>query len=303
MSPRFCPHCGTPQQPGAVRCPACDRLLREPVAVAAERTFVETATPFVMPTLKPPGADAWPIMWTLVGLCASASIVLAMTGNTDWIYASLTVGLLLLLAQLFLWYGGHANARKGAAFLGSDRTLVRWVYTPEEWRQVCNYFYEQMTRDPLPWGCMPAIFGLTGLLTGLLIGAEDGLEHALVGTLIGAALGGGFGGALVLPVRLINRTAAERVLHAEMPAAVAIGTHELFYARVYLNAHAFFVSLRGVRLVLGTPPHLSINYYAPRWSLITHFPSMIIVPARMLPAVQEALPRMEVKTQQGEDAR
>jgi hypothetical protein len=239
-------------------------------------------------------------MWALVGLCAIGIIAAIMTGNSDASYAAMSVGLLILLTQLFFWYGGSANARQGAAFLGSDRTLVRWVYTPEEWRQVCSYFYEQATSNPVPWGCMPALFGVVGMLIGLLIGADDGLASALGGAVIGAAIGGAFGGALVLPVRLLNRNAAEGVLHAEIPATVAIGTHELFYKRVYLNAHSVSVSLRGVRLVQGTPPHLKIDYHAARWSLVKSFPSMIIVPARMLPAVQEALPRMETPTQQGE---
>lgn len=142
----------------------------------------------------------------------------------------------------------------GVAFLGSDRPLVRWVYTPEEWRQARGFFYEELRSDPPPLGCLALLFGAAGLLSGLLIGADDGLESSLLGAVIGGSIGAAIGGVLTLPVRLINDRAAERILHAEVPATVALGAHELFYERIYFDGRAHRLS--SVRLKLDAPPRL-----------------------------------------------
>lgn len=303
-NPRFCPHCGAPQLPGATRCRACDQPLAAPAASSPGRPASDDSVataPLAIPVITPPLSEAWPVMWALVGLCAAGMLAAFALGSEDLGYALSLPGLTLLLTQLILWAAGRANVRQATAFLGSDRPLVRWVYTPEEWRQVRSFFYEDMRSDAPPLGCLVILFGAAGLLSGLLIGADDGMGSALLGAVIGGVIGAAIGGVLILPVRLINHRAAERILHAEVPATVALGAHELFYERIYFDSRVHRLS--SVRLEHDAPPRLLIDRYAPRYSLARGFPTVILVPPRMLPFVQEALPRLEVQGQRdGADA-
>jgi ribosomal protein L40E len=297
-NPYFCPHCGAPQLPGATRCRACDQLLAAPAAPSPGRHAADDSSavaPFVIPAIIPPLAEAWPVMWTLIGLCATGMIAAFALGSEDLGYALSLPGLTVLLTLLILWAAGRTNVRQALAFLGSGRPLVRWVYTPEEWRRVRSYAYEEMRSDQPPLGCLAILFGAAGLLSGLLIGADDGLGSALLGAVIGGLIGAVIGGVLILPVRLINHLAAERILHAEVPATVALGARELFYERIYFDGRVHH--LTSVRLLQDAPPRLLIDHYAPRYSIVRAFPTVILVPPRMLPFVQEALSRLEVQGQ------
>jgi hypothetical protein len=299
MSPTTptCPRCGAPQLPGATICRACDQQLDASFDPDPTPAQPVPATPI---TIIPPGAEAWPILGVLSALGAAGFIAAVALGQEEASYAITMVGLTIFLTLLIIWAAGRANVRQATAFLASDRPLVRWVYTPAEWQDVCTYHYEQLRKDEVPLGCMPAIFGVTGLLTGLLIGADSGLAEALSGAVIGLLIGAGFGGALALPVRLLNRRAAERLRHAEIPATVALGVHELFYERYYFDAR--YHTLSSIKLARSGKPRLLISRHAHRASLARQFPSEILVPPRMLPAVQEALPRIKRSGAQGDDS-
>jgi len=230
----------------------------------------------------------------------------AISGESAPLFALGMIGITFLFTALFLWVGGWNNRRRGAEFLQSDRVLVAWVYTPEEWQQVRQYFYEHMRSDSPPYGCLPILFGGVGFLVGLMIGMTDSGElveaaaSVLVGTLIGAIVGG----VLILPVYLINHFAIERMRRPSPPACVALGRNELFYERVYLDANrhpidAIFLKQRPL-------PHLKVVRHraggrTERMSVTSLFPSIILIPSRMIPAVEATIPQI-IAYQQAPDS-
>jgi hypothetical protein len=230
----------------------------------------------------------------------------AISGESAPLFALGMIGITFLFTALFLWVGGWNNRRRGAEFLQSDRVLVAWVYTPEEWQQVRQYFYEQMRSDSPPYGCLPILFGGVGFLVGLMIGMTDSGElveaaaSVLVGTLIGAIVGG----VLILPVYLINHFTIEHMRRPSPPACVALGRNELFYEHVYLDADrhpidAIFLKQRPL-------PHLKVVRHraggrTERMSVTSLFPSIILIPPRMISAVEQMIPQI-IAYQQAPDS-
>ncbi|WP_129631088.1 hypothetical protein [Candidatus Oscillochloris fontis] len=254
-----------------------------------------TDEPPTVPSFRPVGAEVWPVLWSLVGLCVFGIIIAVVTGVEELGYALGMVGLTFFFTQIIFWVAGRSNARHGAEFLGSNRPLVRWVYTPEEWQQVRSLFYEQMQSNQPPLGCLPAMFGGVGLLTGFFIGLEEGFPEGFVAMLIALAIGVAFGGLMILPVKIINHQAAQNIMRATSPATVALGSHELFYERVYFDARVHRLNAIRLRERKRTMDYLDIDRFAPRYSLVIYFPSIIYVPPRMLPAVQEVLPKIAAR--------
>jgi hypothetical protein len=315
-SMRTCPHCDALQSSEARFCRSCGRLLPEE-SFARERFAPALAQPpssQVSPEIRAyaqsfrqPSAEAsltlgaLAALWIVVGTGAAA-----ISGESAPLFALGMIGITFLFTALFLWVGGWNNRRRGAEFLQSDRVLVAWVYTPEEWQQVRQYFYEQMRSDSPPYGCLPILFGGVGFLVGLMIGMTDSGElveaaaSVLVGTLIGAIVGG----VLILPVYLINHFAIERMRRPSPPACVALGRNELFYERVYLDANrhpidAIFLKQRPL-------PHLKVVRHraggrTERMSVTSLFPSIILIPSRMIPAVEATIPQI-IAYQQAPDS-
>jgi hypothetical protein len=315
-SMRTCPYCDALQSPEARFCRSCGRLLPEE-SFARERFAPALAQPpssQVSPEIRAyaqsfrqPSAEAsltlgaLAALWIVVGTGAAA-----ISGESAPLFALGMIGITFLFTALFLWVGGWNNRRRGAEFLQSDRVLVAWVYTPEEWQQVRQYFYEQMRSDSPPYGCLPILFGGVGFLVGLMIGMTDSGElveaaaSVLVGTLIGAIVGG----VLILPVYLINHFAIERMRRPSPPACVALGRNELFYERVYLDANrhpidAIFLKQRPL-------PHLKVVRHraggrTERMSVTSLFPSIILIPSRMIPAVEATIPQI-IAYQQAPDS-
>ena len=315
-SMRTCPHCDALQSSEARFCRSCGRLLPEE-SFARERFAPALAQPpssQVSPEIRAyaqsfrqPRAEASLTLGALAALCIVVGMgAAAISGESAPLFALGMIGITFLFTALFLWVGGWNNRRRGAEFLQSDRVLVAWVYTPEEWQQVRQYFYEQMRSDSPPYGCLPILFGGVGFLVGLMIGMTDSGElveaaaSVLVGTLIGAIVGG----VLILPVYLINHFAIERMRRPSPPACVALGRNELFYERVYLDANrhpidAIFLKQRPL-------PHLKVVRHraggrTERMSVTSLFPSIILIPSRMIPAVEATIPQI-IAYQQAPDS-
>ena len=80
--------------------------------------------------------------------------------------------------------------------------------------------------------------------------------------------------------------------HPTSPACVALGRNELFYERVYLDARlhpidAIFLKQRPL-------PHLKVvrhraDSLTGRLSVTFYFPSIILIPPRMIVAVEEMI--------------
>ena len=315
-SMRTCPYCDALQSPEARFCRLCGRLLPEE-SFAGERFAPALAQPpssQVSPEIRAyaqsfrqPSAEvsltlgALAALWIVVGTGAAA-----ISGESAPLFALGMIGITFLFTALFLWVGGWNNRRRGAEFLQSDRVLVAWVYTPEEWQQVRQYFYEQMRSDPPPYGCLPILLGGAGFLAGLMIGMTDSsdLAEAAASVLVGTFAGAIVGGVLIPPVYLINQFAIERMRRPSPPACVALGRNELFYERVYLDANrhpidAIFLKQRPL-------PHLKVVRHraggrTERMSVTSLFPSIILIPPRMISAVEATIPQI-ITYQQAPDS-
>ncbi|MFQ3680955.1 MAG: hypothetical protein SNJ51_01700 [Roseiflexus sp.] len=224
------------------------------------------------------------------------AVAAVMTDDSGWMFAAFLIATTFLGALLYYWIAGMRNWRKGKEFLLSDRPLVSWIYTPEEWHQVNVYFYKKMRSDSPPYGCLPLLFAGIGLLVGIMVGLGDtaDLEETVASALVGVLAGSIVGGVLVLPVYLINRSAIGRLRRPTPPACVALGRGELFYERVHTR-----IDPQYDRVYIKQGPHMHILVERPKASTILGrlgityvFPSMILIPPRMASAVQEALPHL-----------
>jgi hypothetical protein len=298
---RFCPHCGAPQQPGASICRACDQPLRA-TGIAPEPAQSPQVTPVPaaahtlrdsVPSFKIPGSEAWLWLGLLTSICAAGGAAALAVGADGAGYGLLLFGLTLLITLLVLWVGGLVHARRGRAFLASDRPLVSWVYTADEWQQVRTYLYEKERSEQPPLGCLPVLFGLVGVLAGAMIGFDEGVPEAVLGALIGMAIGAAVGGGLIVPVYLFNRSVQQSALKREDPPAVAVGVHELFYDQIYFDGNQY--RIEAIDLLLDAPPRLQIETSTIRGSFSAAFPGTILVPQRMLDAVQQALPQVQTE--------
>jgi len=140
-------------------------------------------------------------------------------------------------------------------------------------------------------------FSGIGFLVGLMAGMTDSRElvEAAASVLVGTLAGAIAGGVLILPVYLINHFTIERMRRPSPPACVALGRNELFYERVYLDADrhpidAIFLKQRPL-------PHLKVVRHqaggrTERMSVTSLFPSIILIPPRMISAVEETIPQI-----------
>jgi hypothetical protein len=304
-SMRTCPYCDALQSPEARFCRSCGRLLPEE-SFARERFAPALAQPpssQVSPEIRAyaqsfrqPSAGTSLTLGALAALCIVVGTgAAAMSGESACLFAPGMIGITFLFAALFIWVGGWNNRRRGAEFLQSDRVLVAWVYTPEEWQQVRQYFYERVRSDSPPYGCLPILFGGIGFLVGVMAGMTDSRDvvEAAASVLVGTLAGALAGGVLILPVYLINWFSIEHMRRPSPPACVALGRNELFYERVYLDARwhpidAIFLKQRPL-------PHLEVvRHQAGRFTSLSVylFPSIILIPPRMIPAVEQMIPQI-----------
>ncbi len=303
---RTCPYCDALQSPEARFCRSCGRLLPEE-SFAGERSAPALAQPpssQVSPEIRAyarsfrqPYAGTFLTLGALATLCIVVGMgAAALSGETTYLFASGMIGITFLIAALFLWFIGWNNRRRGAEFLQSDRVLVAWVYTPEEWQQVRQYFYERVRSDSPPYGCLPILFGGIGFLVGVMVGMTESrdLAEAAASVLVGTLAGAIVGGVLILLVYLINWFSIERMRRPSPPACVALGRNELFYERVYLDA--FWHPIDAIFLKQRPLPHLEVvRHREGRLILLSVtylFPSIILIPPRMIPAVEETIPQI-----------
>ena len=315
-SMRTCPHCDALQSSEARFCRSCGTLLPEE-SFAGERSALALTQPpssqaspeirAYAQSFRQPRAEASLTLGALAALCIVVGMgAAAISGESAPLFALGMIGITFLFTALFLWVGGWNNRRRGAEFLQSDRVLVAWVYTPEEWQQVRQYFYARVRSDSPPDGCLPILFGGIGFLVGVMAGMTDSrdLVEAAVSVLVGTLTGAIAGGVLILPVYLINWFSIERMRRPSPPACVALGRNELFYEHVYLDADrhpidAIFLKQRPL-------PHLKVVRHqaggrTERMSVTSLFPSIILIPPRMIPAVEQMIPQI-IAYQQAPDS-
>jgi hypothetical protein len=236
-------------------------------------------------------------MWTLSGLLSTALLgASGMAAHGAWTreiaYALGLVWLTFFLTHLIIWRQVRRNLGQAAEFLSSDRALARWTYTPEEWREIREAQWRAVRGDwKMPLGCLPALFGMVGLLVGLLVGAEDGAAEAFVGTAAGVASGALVGAVLGALVAGANYRSAWRAYRQTMPAEVALAPTEIYYDGQYFKADGL-LRIEQVEFEPGPPATLSIHAYAPRYR-IERSGWKIVVPPRLVRKVAAVIPRIQ----------
>lgn len=308
VSVHTCPRCHTLLPPEARFCRACGEPL--PLDGDAQVNAAAPAPPTApaFPTspeilayaqsYRQPVTEPLPALGALTALFfLGGAIAAVVSGEPAFLHVAGLIGATFLLTFLFFWLAGRNNRRRGAEFLQSGRPLVAWVYTPEEWQQVRQYFYEQMRSDALPYGCLPILFGGGGFLVGVMVGMTDSrdLIEAAAIVVVGAFAGAAVGGLLVLPVYLLNRSAVEHLRRPTPPACVTLGSNELFYERVYLDAR--WHPIDAIILKHRPLPHLEVIRHLAggiinRLSVTYFFPSIILIPPRIVSVVAQTIPQI-----------
>jgi hypothetical protein len=252
-------------------------------------------------SIKNPYSAAFPPLWGLVGLSfLSALITVIMVlrdeGNQPVMpFLLVATGLFFLsgLTLLITWSLGQIKARQMNAFLHSARPLLRWSYTPEEWRPIRETRWQEEREDwRVQLGCLTLLFGVVGLLTGLLIGAEEGLMEAIEGSMAGTLLGGAVGGLIGGAVAGGNHLAARKAYRQATPEEVALAPHEILANGEYFKGDGTYRYIQRAHLEPGSPPRLVVKTWSPRLRGSSEEEWVIVVPPRLAEEVAAILPQM-----------
>ncbi len=180
------------------------------------------------------------ILVGFLALVTGVAWILGAEGTIHQAWVYLTMANLafwsMILAIVWLW--GARKLSQIRDFLHSDRPLIRWQYTPDEWHGLKTArFRESLTGMALPSGCLGAIFAFIGLVVGAAVGSDEGLSEAVIGG-IGGLVFGGLGGALLgAVVGGGNYLAALWAYHHEQHVVVALGTREILKGREYFKSN------------------------------------------------------------------
>jgi hypothetical protein len=254
-----------------------------------------------------PYRESFPALLGLVALTLFLAIgggIMVALGRWDaGLIVPVSIPLALFgLLLLIVWLLGESQRRRAAAFLASDRPLVRWTYTPQEWQEITDEKWEEVKGDwKLTAGCLTGLFGLVGLLVGLMIAADDISSHQpfleiaielIPGGLIGTALGALVGVLIGLPVAGGNFLAARKLHRRSLPGQVAVASTEFYVNGHYFEANG--ATIQGVDFQPGRPAILTISTYYWRFRRPPEDEWVIVVPRRMVEQVREVIPQIAV---------
>jgi len=224
---------------------------------------------------------AWALSWF-----SRAAIALV------WISACLLA--FFVLSLLIAWVMDARQVRQAQDFLTGQRVLLRWTYSPAEWRMLREAVWQEEKGDwKIQLGCLTLLFALAGLLTGVMIGLEEGWLEALTHGVLGAIAGGLAGGAVGVVVAGGNYRGARQAYADPIPGVVALGVDEVYSDGEYFrgNGRSSYIQAAGLsrqewtllELLIIVPPR-------PRMPSEQHWE--IPVPTRYIEQVQEILPRL-----------
>jgi hypothetical protein len=203
---------------------------------------------------------------------------------------SILGGLILLV----IWLLGWTQVRRAKSFLASNRPLVQWVYTPDEWQQHKETIWQEEHEDwKIQWGCLAVLFALVGLLAGGFVGLEDSVVQILESSIIGLVLGGLIGGTIGAVVAGSNHLAAKQAYHQSEPGAVALAPDEIFVIDRYFKGDGYSSYIRAAELNRGNPNTLTLEIlFPPRPRLSSQEEWTILVPSQLIQVVEKALPSL-----------
>jgi len=236
-----------------------------------------------------------PLWLTLLALLATlAAWGLSAAGLIGSVFPILGVSFFALFGILTLavWVWGHTQMHRAAAFLASDRPLVRWTYSPSEWERIKETAWTEEGGDwKIQLGCLTVLFAITGLITGILIGADEGVGEAIVGGVLGLVGGGVFGAIIGAAVAGGNHLGALRTRKQAQPGEVALGRDEVYALGNYFKGNGKSSYVRRVTLHRDAPTRLHVEIQLPaRVRGPVEEAWMLPVPPQMIEAVEEVLP-------------
>lgn len=222
------------------------------------------------PKIPHPYQQAFPPLLGLISLgsmLALGSSIMVMLGvwRTPLIaILSFSFTLVFSLILFIIWIADLVQITRIKAFLASERPLIRWTYTPEEWEELKKMQWDEEKGDwKIQLGCLTFLFGLAGLLAGLLIAAsESSLDsYTLIGELIfgglsGATIGAAAGGAIGLAVAGGNYLSARKAYLQPTPGEVALGATEFYANGQYFRTNGG--TIESIEFQPDTPAQLVI---------------------------------------------
>ncbi len=309
-----CPECGSSLTLSANTCPTCSARL-------GPLFRPDDASEFDFESEVAPGQSAWPgeapatirnpnrpallSIGVMVGLLVVPVLLLWALVSLDFgnfalfIPTIILTGLLAIfvIAWMVAWLGGLRQLGQIRTFLASDRPLLRWSYTPEEWREIREANWQEERGDwRIQFGCLAFLLGLVGLLVGAMVGFDEGLEEAMIYGLAGGGGGLLFGGLLGGVVAAGNHLAVRSAYHQAEPGIVAMAAHEIYANDQYFRGNGQTTYLKRASLLPAepdVPPRLLLELKVPpkpRTSSDQQWE--VVVPPRLVQAVEAVLPQL-----------
>jgi hypothetical protein len=297
-----CPECGSPLTDSPDFCPACQTRLNLSRAQGEPDNLL---SPDLPPNLKNPQQPSLLSLGVIIGLLFAPALVMLGLASRDernvilLIPAFIITGLLVLLsiAWVVSWGLGRWQLGQIRAFLASNRPVLRWRYTPEEWREIREAAWQEERGDwRVQLGCLTFIFSLIGLLVGGAVGADEGLNEAIIyglsGGLGGLLLGGLLGGAVATGNYLATRSAYRQT----EPGIVALAPHEIYANDQYFRGNGSSTYLKQAKLLPAepdVPPRLLVELKVPSKPRSSSEEEWeIVVPPGRVAAVEAIIPQL-----------
>ncbi len=236
--------------------------------------------------------DLAPILG-LTAVALLAGLILGwLRSPVAWIAWIFFIG--LGLTGFIGWLLGVRQQHRSAAFLTSERSLVRWVYSASEWQQIKENAWQETGGDwKIQWGCLTILLGLAGSLTGGMLGIEDGILQIGLKALLGFGVGALFGGLIGGVVAGGNYWAARLAYRDPHAGEVALGPHEIYVNGDYFKGDGVNGYIQGAEIQRARWTTLEFQLmFPPRVRRDPEETWSILIPASLIEKIQEILPEL-----------